>query len=235
LDSNDRWFNNPQFRLSVKKKTQVIISLMQEDEKTSKKSYIPVNFMVVRSKSKRDRLWEVDRDDVHMEAADGMQRFAQREITMTTWLLPEHDKKKIHYIIVPNTVEEKKTEERPFFLRIFSSEPVELSQLPPNIELAFNGKWNAEDRGGRLYIDQRENQFWCRNPQYFMNITKPTHLKIILRKKGGKKARGVPIGLTIAKALAPTCPPASQIRKPNENNGFKGSAGRSTVKGKTTM
>ena len=28
LDSNDRWFNNPQFRLSVSKKTQVIISLM---------------------------------------------------------------------------------------------------------------------------------------------------------------------------------------------------------------
>ena len=31
LDTNDRWFNNPQFRLSVTKRTQVIISLMQED------------------------------------------------------------------------------------------------------------------------------------------------------------------------------------------------------------
>jgi len=39
-------------------------------------------------------------------------------------------------------------------------------------------------------------------------------LKIILRKKGGKKARGVPIGLLIAKALAPTQPPASTIKKP---------------------
>jgi len=28
LDTCDRWFNNPQFRLSVTKRTQVIISLM---------------------------------------------------------------------------------------------------------------------------------------------------------------------------------------------------------------
>jgi hypothetical protein len=28
FDTNDRWFNNPQYRLSVTKKTQVIISLM---------------------------------------------------------------------------------------------------------------------------------------------------------------------------------------------------------------
>lgn len=157
LDSNDKWFNNPQFRFSVTKKTQVIISLMQEDEKTSNRAYIPVNFMVVRTKSKKDRLWEVDRDDIVLEAADGLQRFAQREITKTTWLYPEHDKKKVHYIIVPNTLEEKKQEQRPFFLRIFASEPVELAQLPPNIEQSFSGKWNAEDKGGRLYIDSKEN------------------------------------------------------------------------------
>jgi len=80
LDTNDKWFNNPQFRLSVHKKTQVYISLMQEDEKISKKPYIPVNFMVVRVLSKKQRLWEVDKDDVVIEAAKGIQRFGQREI-----------------------------------------------------------------------------------------------------------------------------------------------------------
>lgn len=74
-DTNDRWFNNPQFRLTVFKKTQVIISLMQEDEKMTKRPYIPVNFLVVRTKSKRDRLWEVNRDDIVLEAAAGIQRF----------------------------------------------------------------------------------------------------------------------------------------------------------------
>jgi hypothetical protein len=71
-DTNDRWFNNPQYRLSVTKKTQVIISLMQEDEKISKRPYIPVNFLVVRVKSKRERLWEIDKDDVVLEAAEGL-------------------------------------------------------------------------------------------------------------------------------------------------------------------
>ena len=74
-DTNDRWFNNPQFRLTVHKRTQIIISLMQEDEKISKRPYIPVNFLVVRVKSKRDRLWEVDKDDVVLEAGVGIQRF----------------------------------------------------------------------------------------------------------------------------------------------------------------
>lgn len=48
---------------------------MQEDEKISKRPYIPVNFLVVRVKSKRERLWEVDKDDVVLEAAEGIQRF----------------------------------------------------------------------------------------------------------------------------------------------------------------
>lgn len=49
---------------------------MQEDEVISKRSYIPVNFLVVRVKSKRERLWEIDKDDVVLEAAEGLQRFA---------------------------------------------------------------------------------------------------------------------------------------------------------------
>ena len=54
------------------KKTQIYISLMQEDEKITKKAYAPVNFLVVRTRSKKERLWEVDRDDIVMEAADGI-------------------------------------------------------------------------------------------------------------------------------------------------------------------
>jgi hypothetical protein len=45
---------------------------MQEDEKVSKRPYIPVNFLVVRVKSKRDRLWEIKKEDIVMEAAVGL-------------------------------------------------------------------------------------------------------------------------------------------------------------------
>lgn len=100
---------------------------MQEDEKIIGQPYIPVNFLVVRSRNKRQRLWEVDKDDVVMEAAKGADRFAQREVTHTCNLYPTHDKKPVHYIIVPNTeIESKKIEERKFFLRIFTSERIDL-------------------------------------------------------------------------------------------------------------
>jgi len=175
----------------------------------------------VRTKSKRDRLWEINKDDVVLEAAQGNQVFSQREITKTTWLHPIHDKKKVHYIIVPNTELENKSkeEERPFFLRIFTSESVDVAQLPPTIEQSFQGKWTASSAGGRRVLENgKENQFWCRNPQYFLNITKPTHLKIILKKKG-RRFRGVAIGVTVTKAQAPTEPPASKIIKPGKDKG----------------
>ena len=44
---------------------------MQEDEKISKRDYIPINFLVVRIKSRKDRLWEVNKDDIVMMANDG--------------------------------------------------------------------------------------------------------------------------------------------------------------------
>lgn len=214
LDTNDKWFNNPQYRLTVTKKTQVIISLMQEDFALSKKPYIPVNFLVVRVKSKRDRLWEVDRDDIELEAAKGIQRFKQREITCTLWLSPTYNNKPVHYIIVPNIESEtvRPSDERPFFLRLFASDPVELVELPRTIEQQFKSKWDKNTAGAKRVNDNgRENQFWCRNPQYFLNITKPSHLKIILRKKKGRRMNGNPIGLTVTKANPPTQPPAAEI------------------------
>jgi len=214
LDTNEKWFNNPQFRLSVTKKTQVIISLMQEDELLSAKPYIEVNFLVVRVRSKRERLWEVDRDDIELEAAQGLQRFKQREITCSLWLTPTFKNKPVHYVIVPNIQLEniKPSDERPFFLRVFTSEQVDLVELPETQVWKEDQKWDKNTAGGKRTLDNgRENQFWCRNPQFFLNITKPTHLKIILKKKKGRRVAGNPIGLTVTKANPPTQPPAAQI------------------------
>lgn len=75
--------------------------------------------------------------------------------------------------------------------------------------MRFDGKWGPTSAGGRRVDEKgKENQFWCRNPQYFLNITKPTHLKIILKKKGGRRIK-LPIGLTVTKANSPTTPPAT--------------------------
>jgi len=44
-----------------------------------------------------------------------------------------------------------------------------------------------------------------------LNITRPTHLKIILKKIGGRRNKGIPIGIVVTKAFSPITPPATQI------------------------
>jgi len=51
---------------------------------------------------------------------------AKREITRVANFYPTHDKNPINYIIIPNTVGDLKNSERPFFLRLFASEHIEL-------------------------------------------------------------------------------------------------------------
>ena len=55
-------------------------------------------------------------------------------------------------------------------------------------------------------------------------------MKIILKKKGGKRVK-VPIGLTVTKAFPPTNPPAAKIIKPGKEKGGKMMA---TSMGKTS-
>ena len=69
LDTDEKWFNNPQFRIKVTKETKVYLSLMQEDEKISEQKYIQCNFMVVVNKVKGIRIWERPlQSDVVIEA-----------------------------------------------------------------------------------------------------------------------------------------------------------------------
>lgn len=112
------------------------MSVMQEDKKISEKEYIPINFLVVRIKSKKDRLWEINPNDIVLQAIDGQSNpIGQREITRTCILTPEYEKKPVHYMIIPNTETATKKESKiPFYLRIFSSDQIQLTELQPNIE-----------------------------------------------------------------------------------------------------
>lgn len=61
LDTDDRWFNNPQYRIKVTKRTTTIISLMQEDKRATdgKTKFVAVNFIVVRCAGRNTRIWEM--------------------------------------------------------------------------------------------------------------------------------------------------------------------------------
>ena len=56
VDSDDKLFNNPQYRISVNRKTSIVFSLMQEDRKILNKSYLPANFLVIKTKDKKSRI-----------------------------------------------------------------------------------------------------------------------------------------------------------------------------------
>ena len=118
------------------------------------------------------------------------------------------------FIIVPNIVMDPKEsmaktakgKGRQFWLRLFSQHPIDVSELPETVEVpTFKGDWDASTAGGkRLLRSGLDNPLWCKNPQYFLNLSTATSLKIILRKMAGKrKARTNTVGIVICKAPMP--------------------------------
>ena len=82
--------------------------------------------------------------------------------------------------------------------------------MPETQEFSMDGQWAEHSAGGRRRIEGKDNPSWCKNPQYFLNLRKPTNLKVILRKIGNlKRTKGNKIGLTIARFEQ-----GSQHRKP---------------------
>lgn len=206
LDTDDKWFNNPQFRIKIFKETKMYISLMLEDQKLSKQNYVKCDFMVIHNKVKNNRIWErPENQDIVIQANPNENIEAQREITQYITLKRFEGKNFGYYMIIPNLIDKidsKKDDKRTFFLRVFASNQVEVCEMPETVEKSMDGGWDATNAGGRRRIDQKNNPKWCRNPQYFLNLKQPTHLKIILKKTGNvKKTRNIPIGMTITRAL----------------------------------
>ena len=72
LDTDDKWFNNPQYRIKVTKKTTVIISLMQEDKRYAdgRNKFVATNFIVVLCSGRNTRIWEMpDENDILIDAS----------------------------------------------------------------------------------------------------------------------------------------------------------------------
>lgn len=72
--------------------------------------------------------------------------------------------------------------------------------MPETLETTVEDVWTEDLIKGRRRIDGKDNPDWCRNSQYFLNLSQPTQLKIILRKHNAKKlAMEWKIGLTICR------------------------------------
>lgn len=215
IDSDDKWFNNPQYRITIKKKTHLFISLMQADQKLTGLQYMACNFLVIQTVDKKNRIWEKDNNEIIASAAEGLQKVAQREITKDIILELPEGKKEAHFIIIPNLEAEgkklesetqKKNKGRQFWLRIFSQNPIQVLELSETFEEFDKSEWNETTAGGRRVLrNGKENPLWCRNPQYFLNVSAVTLLKIILRKTGRfRQSRGHTVGIVVCQAPVPS-------------------------------
>ena len=61
MDSDDKWFNNPQYRLQVFEPTRLVIELSQLDTTASgvENEYFSIGFSVFKSSNNKNRIWEM--------------------------------------------------------------------------------------------------------------------------------------------------------------------------------
>ena len=125
----------------------------------------------------------------------------KREILKKLKLELEEKKKEQNFIIVPHLIDPS-TGDREFWVRITTSDPIEVCLLPETLETEKRGKWNKEfKQGPRLINGCIENPNWCENQQFFLNLERPTHVKIVLKRLTAlkKKNLGANIGMLITK------------------------------------
>ena len=220
-DTEDRWFLNPQYKLEISPGLKVIVSLMQEDERLTKKPYQKYNMMIIASRGKYSRVWDIREDDLIKKAIEGDQTEVQREISLTLDYneiikkmyqkkrkkLITNKNQKLYVNIIPYLEYHKKyeiekvmntrafkliKEDFIFWLRIFSSEEIYLSELPVPFEKYVDGGWTDSTAGGARYIKDEvknvliENSTWPLNPQYLIRFEQNVSMKIILRKLQGR-------------------------------------------------
>ena len=198
------WFNNPQYRVQCKTATDLFISLMQKDRRaTGATQNHSIRFVVIKKpRNYTTRVWELDPSETLADStrASFSNIFPQREVTKGSIKIdPRHV-----YFIIPFTEQSDIAQE--YVVRIFCKEALELEQVHETHLHRFTGKFskiadeNEKDKtkgdtaGGPLIErGSKSNPQWCQNPQYYITLphdrTKPTNIKIVVRRLGEKPAK----------------------------------------------
>lgn len=117
----------------------------------------------------------------------------RREITCKLDLHPFEGKSYGYYIVIPFTLDEynpkRAATRRLFWLRVFASDEIGIEQVKETLVVEEKGDWNEKKPCGPMFLEVNEedgenpevkyNPYWCQNPQYFVNITQPTNLKVM--------------------------------------------------------
>ena len=82
IDTEEAFFLNPQYKIEVKNTTKLIISLMQKDQKLNNGNYVKINFIIVYTKGKYSRVWDLDERKLIKKAINDKEDGNRREIVM---------------------------------------------------------------------------------------------------------------------------------------------------------
>jgi calpain len=210
-DSDDRWFLNPQYKLEIKPKTKLIISMIQEDDKLSGKSYQPYNFIILLCSGKYSRVWDIKKENVIKKAITNKDSETSREIVcQLTYqecldILAIKKKKKvitklenIYVNLVPYQEYTKKNEieksnqtiifkqcmlEGTYWIRIFSSESLGIVELPPSYQKTIDHNFNETSWGGSRFLPNSNEERLYENPYW------PINPQFLLKFNSGTKMK----------------------------------------------
>ncbi|CAM9418138.1 unnamed protein product [Chrysoparadoxa australica] len=195
-EGDPSWFNNPQYRLTVDAPTRILVSLLQQDRRTTGhlKDNFQIGFEVLKRKrhGAAPRIWERNAADVvsDSKSATFASGEAEREVVRADILLEPNSV----YNIVPFAQESGR--EGKFCLRIFSQKEVCVEPVADTHSTYLHRAWershHADTAGGPLQIvDENKgvkgNSKWCQNPQFWLKIPERTSyemvdVKLVLKK-----------------------------------------------------
>lgn len=160
-DGDSKWFNNPQYRITVDKETECYVTIMQRDRKLcpttereskdgstnggGRGSITPVHYfsdftILRRPKSDQSRVWEhlpgsllCHGTSSHYNIPEPSREIAKASIKLS----PDYS-----YVLIPYTM--KWGIELPYTIRIFTTGSMAVVAMPELYSRTFEGSWNTD-------------------------------------------------------------------------------------------
>ena len=150
IDTEDRFFLNPQYKIEITPGTRLNISLMQEDKKTQDNNYLSVAFLLIYCKGRYSRVWEIKEENIirkavsEFENPDDGEKLNKRETTI-----------QLDYYDTLKKINEGRKKKIP------RGEPIQMNLIP---YIDYNTKYETERQGKlvQFKIHAVETVFWLR-------------------------------------------------------------------------
>ena len=149
VDTEDRFFLNPQYKIEITPGTRLNISLMQEDKKTQDNNYLSVAFLLIYCKGRYSRVWEIKDENIIRKAISEFEneegeKSNKRETTI-----------QVEYYDTLKKINEGRKKKIP------RGEPIQMNLIP---YIDYNTKYETERQGKlvQFKIHAVETVFWLR-------------------------------------------------------------------------